>query len=100
MEPACQHDARTERTGFARQVRENLLSYVLAEFGVATGPAQCGGIDQVRVARDQFGKSSLRTVGAVAAQEFLIVEHQRSLTIQPGVIETGQENAGGEGARN
>ena len=91
MEPACQHDARTERTGFASQVREDLLSYVLAEFGIATGPAQRDGIDEVRVARDQFGESSFRTVGAVAAQEFLIVEHERSLTIQPGASQTGQK---------
>ena len=81
MEPADKHGTPRERACLAGQVGEHGLRRILRPMPVAPGLPQRHGIDQPDPTSHQLGKSRLRSVVGVAAQEVGVLERR-----EPGVI--------------
>src|SRR4051812_10271605 len=81
-----------ESRRFPREVDEHFLGDVLRAVAIAADVAQCGGVNQIHVAPDEFGKSGLVAVLNKAAEQFGIFhemspDNSRQLSIPPKIRE-------------
>ena len=70
VKPAGQVFTLPQRTGLARKVGEHRLRHVLRQMRVAIDLPERGGIHQIHVPPDQFGKGILRIRFGEISQQF------------------------------
>jgi len=80
MKPPSKHDVRRQPAGFAGEIRENGLGYILGDvFTSGLTPGGC--VNDVEMASDEFTKRRLVAVSAVFTEQFKVGFH-RCFTIE------------------
>ena len=75
MQPTTEHWIATEGSGESGEVRKDLLADILGEVRVSIHPSQSGGVNQVKIAADDFSKGIFRTSRRVFREQLLHIRH-------------------------
>ncbi len=75
VQPAAEDGAVRERMSFAGEVGEDQLRHILGQMDIAAGHPPGGGIDQGKVALDQFPKGRLGALANVLGEVLRVVIH-------------------------